>query len=87
MTAYAKRMKSNWIVDSCSDGPSDFIQSVFQMLPQEGLQVCVCECECECLCVWVGGVGWGWGGADGKPHFRINTSVCELKHLRARCRT
>lgn len=43
MTAYAKRMKSNWIVDSCSDGPSDFIQSVFQMLPQEGLQVCVCE--------------------------------------------
>lgn len=76
MTAYAKRMKSNWIVDSCSDGPSDFIQSVFQMLPQEGLQVCVCECEC----VWV-------GGADGKPHFRINTSVCELKHLRARCRT
>lgn len=38
MTAYAKKMKSNWIVDSCPDGPSDFIQSVFQMLPQEGLQ-------------------------------------------------
>lgn len=58
MTAYAKRMKSNWIVDSCSDGPSDFIQPVFQMLPQEGLQVCVCECE------WVGGVG---GGQMGNP--------------------